>query len=222
VSPEQTPCSDPEAPATRERLLDAAERLFADRGFEATSVRDITAAAGCNVAAVNYHFGGKDKLYLEVFRRLLGELREQRMQRIRSDMETAGSGLTLELFLESFTRSFLEPLSEGSRSRHLMKLWDREMHNRHLPAGVFLDELIRPMMRVNDEALAVVAPSLDAVSARLSLMSVVGQLIHALKVKQMIEEGEGAGLVPADIETIVRHVVRFSAAGVRACAEEAR
>ena len=50
--------------STRDRLLQAAERLFARQGYEATSVRDITAAAECNVASVNYHFGGKNKLYL--------------------------------------------------------------------------------------------------------------------------------------------------------------
>jgi len=48
---------------TRERLLDAAEKLFCQKGFEGTSIRDITAEAGCNIAAVNYHFGGKEKLY---------------------------------------------------------------------------------------------------------------------------------------------------------------
>jgi AcrR family transcriptional regulator len=56
---------------TREQLLDAAERLFARRGFDATSVREITGAAACNLAAVNYHFGGKRALYREAFRRRL-------------------------------------------------------------------------------------------------------------------------------------------------------
>ncbi|MDY6852721.1 MAG: CerR family C-terminal domain-containing protein [Thermodesulfobacteriota bacterium] len=53
---------------TKDRLLDEAERLFADKGFPAVSVREITSAAKTNQAAVNYHFGGKKNLYLEVFR----------------------------------------------------------------------------------------------------------------------------------------------------------
>lgn len=57
----------------RERLLDAAEKLFCQRGFEGTSVREITAEAGCNVAAVNYYFGSKEKLYEEMFHRRLSE-----------------------------------------------------------------------------------------------------------------------------------------------------
>ncbi|PJF45437.1 MAG: TetR/AcrR family transcriptional regulator, partial [Candidatus Thermofonsia Clade 3 bacterium] len=59
------------AAATRERILDAAERLFAERGFAGTSLRDITSEARVNLAAVNYHFGSKDELFLAtVVRRL--------------------------------------------------------------------------------------------------------------------------------------------------------
>ena len=53
---------------TRERILDQAEILFAQKGYQAVSVREITTAARCNLAAVNYHFGNKENLYLEVFR----------------------------------------------------------------------------------------------------------------------------------------------------------
>ena len=53
---------------TRERILKAAERLFADRGYEETSIRAIVAKARVNQAAINYHFGGKDGLYREVLR----------------------------------------------------------------------------------------------------------------------------------------------------------
>ena len=53
---------------TRERILDEAERLFAREGFAAVSVRQITNAAEVNLASVNYHFGNKHNLYLEVFR----------------------------------------------------------------------------------------------------------------------------------------------------------
>ena len=54
---------------TKERILDAAERLFADEGFAATSLRQITAEAGVNLAAVNYHFGSKESLLTAVFER---------------------------------------------------------------------------------------------------------------------------------------------------------
>jgi AcrR family transcriptional regulator len=53
---------------TRERILKAAERLFADRSYEETSIRAIVAKARVNQAAINYHFGGKDGLYREILR----------------------------------------------------------------------------------------------------------------------------------------------------------
>ena len=51
---------------TKERILDTAEVLFAQKGYQAVGVREITSAAKCNLAAVNYHFGNKENLYLEV------------------------------------------------------------------------------------------------------------------------------------------------------------
>lgn len=64
----------------RERLLDAAERLFAEQGVAATSVRDITGAAGANVAAINYYFGSREALYQEVVGRRLTPLNEERLR----------------------------------------------------------------------------------------------------------------------------------------------
>jgi AcrR family transcriptional regulator len=205
---------------TRCRLLDAAEKLFAENGFEATSVRDLTNEAECNVAAVNYHYGGKENLYQEMFRRLLGEHREQRIRRIRADLQAAGDEVSLEVFLESFARSFLEPMVDGGRGNRLMAIWDREMHDHHLPPALIFDELIRPMMRTTASALASVGEPIDPGHAQLCMMSVVGQLIHTLKMKRMLE---GSGdLVPLslDLDSHVGHIVRFSAAGIRAYAAQ--
>src|SRR5687768_7963284 len=55
----------PTAASTKQRLLDAAEKIFADKGFEGASVEEITRRAGANRAAVSFHFGGKERLYIE-------------------------------------------------------------------------------------------------------------------------------------------------------------
>ena len=77
--------------ATRERILDAAERLFMAHGYEGTSMRQITGDAAVNLAAVNYHFGSKESLMQEVFRRRLGWLNDERM-RVLNEMELAADG----------------------------------------------------------------------------------------------------------------------------------
>ena len=65
---------------TRDLLLDTAERLFAEHGIDATSLRTITSEAAANLAAVHYHFGSKDGLIQEVFARRFDPLNEDRLQ----------------------------------------------------------------------------------------------------------------------------------------------
>ena len=67
---------------TRLRILDAAESLFTEQGFEATTMRQITGVAGVNLASVNYHFGSKEALIREVFRRRLTWLNQRRLQEL--------------------------------------------------------------------------------------------------------------------------------------------
>jgi len=202
---------------TRERLLAAAERLFAERGFEATSVRDITTEADCNVAAVNYHFGGKENLYRESFRALLADLRRRRIDSIRRDME-ADPDMGLEDFLESFANAFVEPLEDESRGRLAMAFFAREMVDRHLPGELFVEEFVKPLLETSSSALEKVGPPMDAMTRRLCLMSVVGQLIHAIRAHRHFSPVSSSPMVPPDLREQVRHIVRFSAGGIRTCA----
>ena len=80
---------------TRARILDAAERLFMAHGYDGTSMRQITGEAGVNLAAVNYHFGSKEALIQEVFRRRLNWLNEERMRAL-DEMEAAADGQALK------------------------------------------------------------------------------------------------------------------------------
>jgi AcrR family transcriptional regulator len=202
---------------TQERILRAAERLFAEKGFDSTSIRDITTEADCNVAAVNYHFGGKEKLYVETFRHLLIDLRDRRISSMRRDM-SAVENPSLEYFLESFANAFLEPLVDGSRGRLHLSFFANEMMGSHLPKGVFHDEFIRPLIQVTTEALNLTGIRLDPQTARMCMMSIVGQLLHTLKAMPYFSTTQGPHLVPSNLGDHIQHVVRFSAAGIRACA----
>ena len=77
MSVTETEAPETEA-ATKNQVFNAAERLFALHGFQNVSVRDITAEAGVNLASVNYHFGSKDALLFEIFRRRTAELNRDR------------------------------------------------------------------------------------------------------------------------------------------------
>jgi AcrR family transcriptional regulator len=76
---------------TRQRLLDAAEWLFIEKGYEAMSLRHITTRAGANLAAVNYHFGGKEALIQELLSQRLNRLNQERLQ-LLSASERLGAG----------------------------------------------------------------------------------------------------------------------------------
>jgi AcrR family transcriptional regulator len=86
--------------ATKDRILDAAERLFMEHGFEATSLRSITAAAGVNLAAVNYHFGSKEELFQTVLTRRLDPMNQERVALLtRFEHEAAPDAVPSERIL---------------------------------------------------------------------------------------------------------------------------
>ena len=80
--PRKKSTPDSAAPSTRERILIAAERLFADRGYNGVSVRDIASEAQVSLGMIRYHFESKENLLLQVFRRLMGPIREERKRRV--------------------------------------------------------------------------------------------------------------------------------------------
>src|SRR5512143_118352 len=92
---------------TKDRILDAAERLFAEHGFDATSLRMITAEAGVNLAAVNYHFRSKDALIEAVFSRCIRPLNRERL-RLLAAVEEASGGAPPRL--EDVIRAFVTPV----------------------------------------------------------------------------------------------------------------
>src|SRR5689334_6461101 len=79
---QDAPESEEAQAATKAAVFGAAERLFALNGFQNVSVRDITAEAGVNLASVNYHFGSKDELVFEIFRRRTAEMNRERARRL--------------------------------------------------------------------------------------------------------------------------------------------
>ena len=93
--------------SAKDRLLDAAERLFAKRGYHGVSIRDITEAAGVDVAMVNYHFGSKRALLTAVFERRAGEINVERLERLEATQHGRA-----RLDLEQVVNAFMEPLFE--------------------------------------------------------------------------------------------------------------
>jgi AcrR family transcriptional regulator len=101
---------------TRERILNAAEKLFAARGFEGTSTRAIVAASGDTIGSVNYHFGSKEKLFHEVVRRRFVIIADARRLRYREASAKAGpKGPSLEAVVDAIVTPYLDRALRGGK-----------------------------------------------------------------------------------------------------------
>jgi len=207
--------------ATRERILCVAERLFAEAGFVSVSVRRITADAGCNIAAVNYHFGGKLGLYREVFRRRLAIMRERRIGAVQRLTEDPDTELSVERVLRTFAEAFIEPFVAESEGRLVLKLITRELVEAQLPPELFWSEMAEPVRRTLAAALARVVPGVEPRSMELCIQSLVAQLVHVMTIQRMPRSGAAPVDVPL-LEEVTDHIVRFTAAGIRGIADQSR
>ena len=206
------------ARSVRDRLLDSAEQLFAERGFDGTSIRDLATAAGCNIASVNYYFGGKEKLYVEIWRRHLHLLRETRIAGIDKVLSECGGKPELEDLLRSFAYSFIGPLVDESGGPRLIRLMAREMLNPHLPPNMFAEDVITPTLSATQHALAKACPELPASKIPLVVFSLIGQLVHTIRLKTMFGSVDDEAIPRFEPAEVIDHIVAFSAAGIRAYA----
>ena len=204
-----------------DRLLDVAEELFCERGYKGTSIRDIASSADCNVASVNYYFGSKDKLYFEVWRRHLIPMRDARIESINKIMLASKSNPSLDDLIKSFAGTFVGTMVDTHKTSCLSRLMAREYIDRHLPANIFVEDVIMPTMGAMSEALAKTCPGIDESKIALVIFSIVGQLVHLVHVKTMLEHGNG---IPGEIifepGKVIEHIVKFSAAGIQAYIKE--
>ena len=105
-----------ERPDTKTRILDAAEKLFGEKGFDGTSLRDITTEADVNLAAVNYHFQSKDALVRAVIARRVVPVNQRRLELLDACEQAAGAGpLPIEAVLDAFIRPVLEIYASRAR-----------------------------------------------------------------------------------------------------------
>jgi len=149
MTPPRSTIREPLAPqdaSTADRILDAAEELFADNGFEKVSLRHLTRAAGVNLAAVNYHFGSKDALIDAVIERFITPINQQRLanlEKLEADSEP-GTPIPIRELLNAFIQPFLARIRTSERSQRLFfKLMGRCMAD----PGYRLPESTLPLFR---------------------------------------------------------------------------
>ena len=198
---------------TRERILDVAERLFADSGFASTSLRDITAEAGVNLAAVNYHFGSKEALLGAILERRIRPMNDRRLALLDQVEAEAGAGAAA---VEQIVAAFLHPAFQqvaamGSHRRQLLKLLG-QLHTQANPETrkLFFRQFDEVRMRFT-ASFQRALPDIDPDEVARRMMYIVGAMSYIMM------WGEQSGHLPAQPpERLQQSLIDFASAGMAA------
>jgi AcrR family transcriptional regulator len=208
--------------ATKQRLIEAAEALFADEGFDRVSVRDITTKAAANVAAVNYHFGSREGLVAVVMARYINPVNEERLARLEVlERRAAGKAVAIEELLEAFVRPFATQVRRCELSEKLFfKLMGRMFgHGCDMPPVV--ENLFVTMCNRFHKAYSKALPGLaaDDIWWRMHLMA--GSMIHTMAHAETLQRLSGGDSGNPNLEQTLSRFIRFTAAGMRQGSEVA-
>ena len=208
--------------ATRVSLLDAAERLFSQNGIEGTSIREIVKEAGTNLGAINYHFGTKDRLGLEVFARRLEPVNRERIARLDAlEATVEPEKLTLEQILDALIRPVLDVDENGTKNcDDFMRLISRCFQEPNQEVKKFVEQQFAEVVRRFDAALLRLMPELSPADLFWCMSFLHGALHHGLQTWLRFEQVPYAMLNPAarkpDREGLIQRLIAFTAAGMSA------
>jgi AcrR family transcriptional regulator len=197
---------------TRARLLHAAARLFAERGYARVTVRDICKTARANVAAVNYHFGGKDGLYRAVMHHAM-----ETMQATTEAAREAGRNLPAAERIRAYVSVFADRLLGVHHETWIHQLMLREMSDPTPALAIVAEEVLQPRVRYLSGAIAELlqcAPD-DPRVLRCAL-SVTCQFNNLLWTQGLAKLLNAEDVGPGSIDEISEHIARFSLGGMNA------
>jgi AcrR family transcriptional regulator len=179
---------------TQIRILDAAEELFMQHGFEGASMRMLTAKAGVNLAAINYHFGSKDALIEAVFRRRLDVMNAERIAQLdRLEQEAAGAPLMAEAIIRAFIGASLRMIEDArGGGRNFIRLLGRAYTEPAKPIRALIGQMYAPAMERFKAAFVRALPELpkDELVWRMHFM--FGTLAYTLAATDTVQLIAGA------------------------------
>ena len=194
---------------TRTRLLEAAGEEFAAKGFEAATVRAICERAGANLAAVNYHFGGKESLYVEA---LLEAHRCGAALISASEFDTLAPAEQLARYIQHFLGNVLALRGEPTWHQALML---REMLQPTRALETLVDQSIRPRFERLIGILRRVCPEADDRKLSALAFSVIGQCLHYKMAQPVSERLVGPeAYARLDLEYLAGHITGFCLAAL--------
>ncbi len=207
--------------STKLRLLDAAERLFAERGFEGASMRALTQAAGTSVSAANYHFGSKEALLRAVLQRRIEPVNRERLRRLdafEAAAQRAGRRIELEEVLDAFLRPGFDLQAEEPDVRGgLRQVAARLYADPPEVVAALKRELFAEVVERFVGALAAALPDRERDELAVAFQFTVGVMVHVMS--GHLESAPGIASEDADAfaaRPTLAAMVAYTAAGLRA------
>ena len=199
---------------TKDRILDRAEELFAQKGYLAVSVREITTAARCNLAGVNYHFGNKENLYLEVFRSRWAP-RAARVQESFRKALASHESLSPPAVVRALAQAFVEgPLSDEERLRH-SQLMTREMTQPTKAFELVAKEVIEPFFgEVGDKLRSALPDEMGEEQMLLNIFSIFAMVLYFNFARVAVSRLTGRHYDAAFRAELVEQITQFSLKGL--------
>ena len=202
---------------TRTRILDAAEELFMQHGFEGTSMRLLTAKAGVNLAAVNYHFGSKDALIEAVFRRRLDPMNTARIAALEA-LEAAGRPLSPDSIIRAFVGEGLRMIEDTrTGGRNFIRLLGRTYTEPAKHIRALIGQLYAPAMERYKAAFERTLPQMPREELVWRMHFMFGTLAYTLAATDTVQLI--AGCKPEDrydARLLEDRLTAFLAAGLHA------
>ena len=203
---------------TRARILDAAEVLFVEHGFEATSMRMITGRARVNLASVNYHFGGKEALIQEVFRRRLTWLNHERLGALeRLEQEAQGAPLKPHQIVDAFFGVSLRMAADTEHGGHtFMRLLGRTYTEPAAFVRQFLADEYAAVVPRFKQALFRALPDVPPEDILWRFHFMLGAMSYAIAGTDALQLVAGYELDEKDPGALARRLMPFLLGGLRA------
>ena len=198
---------------TRERIIEAAGRLFAEKGFKETTIRDICERADANVAAVNYHFRDKENLYEEIFRYIFDEI----TRKFPID-ENLGGAKSNEERLYAFVSTLLKRMHDPEKPAWHGILFSRERMNPRIKVHSFFKNEVMKNRKILFSVIGdLLGPGAPPDQVKLCTESVISQvtfqgLIREEHAPPFFREEP---LTAEMIEVVARHITEFSLGGIK-------
>lgn len=200
----------------RDRILDAAERLFARRGFYGVSIRDITAAAGVDVALASYHFGRKLELFAAVLERRAAVLNELRLERLEECRRRAApKAPSVEDIVDAFTHPLLERSARGGAGWKSYFALIAQINNSAEFGASMMTRHFDALVQHFIQALREVLPGSDERDLYWSYHFLTGALTLTFAETGRIDNLSGGVCRANDLESVHERLVPFVAAGFR-------